>query len=141
MEVKRNLTNDSLQQNIDKISAENFYKWNESLKTGNANLVANLYTKDATFLPTMSPDFKVGIDGAREYFTHFLQKKPIGKVIYDKVQVLGPNSYLHSGMYNFEVGPDNNRQILEARFTFIWVQNNQGEWKIAHHHSSVKPNH
>jgi len=41
-------------------------------------------------------------------------------------------------MYDFELGPDDNRQVTHARFTFIWRQDN-GEWKIIHHHSSVKP--
>jgi len=42
-------------------------------------------------------------------------------------------------MYNFEVDSADGRQIVEARFTFIWKKNEPGEWKIIHHHSSVKP--
>jgi hypothetical protein len=55
------------------------------------------------------------------------------------VQQLAPDALLHSGMYNFTVGPADARQVVEARFTFVYVKNENGEWKIAHHHSSLKP--
>jgi hypothetical protein len=61
------------------------------------------------------------------------------EIIQEEVQTLGTDCYLHSGMYNFEVGLDDDRQVVEARFSFVWKKNDQGEWKIVHHHSSVKP--
>ena len=94
---------------------------------------------DATFLPTTSGEFKKRQDGAEEYFEHFLIKNPRGKIIQEEVQTLGTECYLHSGMYNFEVGPVDDRKVVEARFSFIWKKNNQEEWKIVHHHSSARP--
>jgi hypothetical protein len=61
------------------------------------------------------------------------------EIIQEEVQTLGADCYLHSGMYNFEVGPGDNRQVVEARFSFVWKKDDQGEWKIVHHHSSAKP--
>ena len=61
------------------------------------------------------------------------------EIIQEEVQTLGTDCYLHSGMYNFEVGPGDDRQVVEARFSFVWKKDDQGEWKIVHHHSSVKP--
>lgn len=122
-----------------KIVSENFSRWNEALKSKDPKTVAELYTEDTTFLPTLSPLFKTGKEETEGYFEHFLQKDPQGSVVAEKIQTLTPGSYLHSGMYNFEVGPQDNRQIVEARFTFLWVLDENGEWKIAHHHSSVKP--
>lgn len=126
-------------ESIKKIAFINFSRWNNTLQTKDPKKVAALYTEDATFLPTVSAEFKKGQSGAEEYFEHFLKKNPAGKIIQDEVQTLGTDCYLHSGMYTFEVGPDDNRQIVEARFSFVWKQDNQGNWKIAHHHSSVKP--
>lgn len=121
------------------IARNNFDAWNKALQTGDATQVAGLYTKETTFLPTMSGDFKKGQTDAAEYFKHFLEKAPVGEVIEEKVQMITPGCYIHSGMYNFELGPKDKREIARARFTFVWEKNKNGDWKIIHHHSSVKP--
>ncbi len=126
-------------KNILEIAHENFKVWNDALQTKDPAKVAELYSEDSTFLPTMSGDFKIGQGGAESYFEHFLQKDPIGTIKEEKVQETGPDSYLHSGMYDFEVGPADKREIAEARFTYLWKKDKDGNWKIAHHHSSVKP--
>jgi uncharacterized protein (TIGR02246 family) len=123
-----------------RLARRNFSLWRSAILTRNPRLVAGLYSKDATFLPTVSGKFKRGWKGAEEYFTHFLEKNPDGKIFEDEAQSLGPDCYIHSGMYDFKVGPDGNRQTVEARFSFVcWKRNTQGEWKISHHHSSLKP--
>lgn len=108
---------------MQEIARENFSLWNDALQTKDPKEVAKLYSKDNTLLPTVSGEFKKGQAGAEEYFKHFLEKNPTGEVVEDEVQALGTGCYLHSGMYNFEVGPDDNRQVVEARFTFAWEQN------------------
>jgi len=126
-------------ETMQEIASRNFNLWNSALQTGNPKEVAALYITEATFLPTTSEEFKKGQYGAEEYFEHFLIKNPRGKIIQEEIQILGPDAYLHSGMYNFEVGPVDDRKVVEARFSFIWKKNNQGEWKIIHHHSSARP--
>lgn len=122
------------------IAEENFARWNEALGTQSADVVADLYTEDTTFLPTLSPDFKRDIPGAREYFVHFLEKHPVGTIVESEVQSLGEDAYLHSGLYDFEVDDGaGNRTVAHARFTYLWVREDN-EWKIAHHHSSLLPN-
>jgi uncharacterized protein (TIGR02246 family) len=120
------------------IARANFEKWNQALTTGDAQTVAALYTKDATFLPTVSGEFKKGQEGASEYFVHFLEKDPIGTIAEDALQQIGEEAYIHSGIYNFELGPQDARTIVAARFTYVW-QKEGDEWMIAHHHSSVRP--
>lgn len=122
------------------IAQENFKMWNNTLLTKDAKKVAELYSEDATFHPTMSGDFKLGQEGAGDYFEHFLLKNPVGKVVEEKVQPIGDDSYLHSGLYNFEIGPTDKRETAKARFTYLWKKDKNGQWKIAHHHSSVLPN-
>ncbi|MFA5188123.1 MAG: SgcJ/EcaC family oxidoreductase [Patescibacteria group bacterium] len=122
-----------------KLAQENFNNWNEALLTGDPKKVAALYYEDTTFLPTLSEEFKIGQKGTEEYFKHFLEKNPSGEIIKDEVQTISPDNYIHSGMYNFEVGPEGKRETVEARFTFVWQKDKSGEWKIIHHHSSVKP--
>jgi len=129
----------TLQKEMKEIAGANFIRWNQALKNPDPAHVADLYAEDATFLPTVSGEFKKGKSGAKSYFKHFLEKKPIGKIIQDETQILGSDCYLHSGMYNFELGPDDNRQVVEARFSFVWNRDQRGKWTIVHHHSSVKP--
>lgn len=126
-------------QTIQEIASRNFSKWNNALQTGNPKEVAALYFTDATFLPTTSGEFKKGQKGAEEYFKRFLKKNPTGKIIEEEVKAFRADCYLHCGMYNFEVGPGDDRQVVEARFSFVWKKDAQGEWKILHHHSSAKP--
>lgn len=124
---------------FNQLAKQNFLRWNEALHTHDPAIVAKLYFENATFLPTLNPEFKQGQVGAQEYFHHFLEKNPDGRIVKEVVQVLGENCYLHSGMYNFEVGPEDNRQVAEARFSYVWEKDDKGEWKIIHHHSSLKP--
>ena len=124
---------------IKEIAQENFKRWNEALLTKDPKKVAELYAKNNTFLPTLSPDFKKGNDEAEEYFIHFLEKNPKGEIKEEAIQLMGENFYLHSGMYDFEVGDEGAKSIVEARFSFVWEKENNGEWKIIHHHSSIKP--
>ena len=125
-------------ENVLETAKKNFNAWNEALQTKDPKKVAELYTNDSTFLPTMSGEFKSGQHGAEEYFEHFLLKNPFGKVVEEKAQVLDPECYIHSGLYNFEVGPSDKREIAEARFTYVWKKDKDGNWKIINHHSSVK---
>lgn len=124
---------------IKEIARRNFFIWNQALETGDQKKVAGLYAEGATFLPTVSGEFKKGRSGAEEYFKHFLEKNPIGEIIDDEVQILGSDIYLHSGMYNFELGPDSKREVVKARFSYVVKLKEDGDFEILHHHSSVKP--
>ena len=126
-------------ETMQEIASRNFGIWNSALQAGNPKEVAALYIAEASFLPTTSGEFKKGQYSAEEYFKHFLEKNPTVEIIQEEVQTLGTDCYLHSGMYNFEVGPGDDRQVVEARFSFVWKKDDQGEWKIVHHHSSAKP--
>ncbi len=128
------------QEQFEKIARENFATWNQALLTKDPAKVAELYTADNTFLPTVSGEFKKGHKGATDYFHHFLEKNPEGKIITEKVTAVSADTYLHSGEYDFEVDtPDKKgRTIVHADFTYVWKKNQAGDWQILHHHSSAK---
>lgn len=130
---------DTIEQRIEEVAHKNFSSWAELLLTKDPKKVAELYSSDNTFLPTVSGEFKHGVAEAEGYFAHFLEKNPEGKIIQDDVQVINENNYLHSGMYNFEIDKDGQRAVVEARFTFVWRKEADGRWKTIHHHSSVRP--
>lgn len=118
----------------------NMSLWLETLGTKDPKKVAAIYTEDATFLPTVSGDFKRGKKGAEEYFEHFLAKNPEGEVTEEVIASMGEDAYLHCGMYTFKLDDgDGGRTTVQARFSYVWKKNGDNEWKINHHHSSVRP--
>ena len=125
--------------NIQRKAREIFQSWNDALQTKDKHKVALLYTEDDDFLPTMNGKFRHGIGETEEYFEHFLSKNPYGKIIDD--HVFGNEEIIiHSGLYDFEVDDLNEGRInIEARFTFVYQKQKDGQYKIAHHHSSLKP--
>lgn len=132
---------DDDKMNIDyqKLARENLTFWIEALNAGKVKKITKLYAKNATFLPTFSSKIIKTSDGIEEYFENFLQKNPSGIIIEEEVQILAPDCYLHSGLYEFDFGTNNNRQKISARFSFIWSGEDWFSWKIIHHHSSVRP--
>ncbi|MFA5184842.1 MAG: SgcJ/EcaC family oxidoreductase [Patescibacteria group bacterium] len=130
---------------LQELAAAQFARWNQALLSRDPHMVASLYSPEASFLPTLNPEFKNGQPGAEEYFHHFLEKNPEGKVVAEAVQEVASDqsgntaAFLHSGLYDFLVGPAEQRGTAEARFTFLWQKDENGDWKIRHHHSSLKP--
>jgi len=124
---------------MEEIFKRNFRRWNEALQTKRPEEVTKLYSRNTTFLPTFSDEFRKGKEKTKDYFENFLKKNPRGKIVEEEVQMISSEAYSHSGMYNFEAtNSEGKKQEIEARFTFIWKKNGEGEWKIIHHHSSPK---
>ena len=118
---------------------ENFKLWNDALKAKDYEKASALYcTTDLTFLPTVSPDFIRDAPSTKRYFQDFVRRLPDGKITDDSVQFLSADAYLHTGMYTFMTGPDEDRTPVSARFTYMWRKIDD-HWKIIHHHSSVVP--
>ena len=53
-----------------------FDRWNASLATLDPDKMAALYTPEAVLLPTLSNKPRTNHEEIREYFVHFLEKKP-----------------------------------------------------------------
>ena len=123
------------------VALKNFDAWNEALISQDASRISSLYATDLSFLPTMSDQFVVSTRSEDKYFMHFVEQQPAGIVIEDKVQALGTDAYLHTGLYNFIIMSNytaSGFSQVHARFTFLW-RSFDGAWKILHHHSSQMP--
>ena len=114
-----------------------FDAWNNALQMGDAKKVAALYAEDAVLLRTVSNLPRTTPAEIEEYFSHFLQKKPYGIIKQRKVKQ-GCNKLTDAGIYDFEVVSGGRKEIVPARYTFVYEYRN-GEWKIVHHHSSMMP--
>ena len=112
-----------------------FTKWDEALATLNPRIVANRYSDDPILLPTVSDIPRTDHESIKDYFTTFLKLKPRGKILDGKITV-GYNWAKDAGIYEFAMGSTG--ATVKARYSFIYVWEN-GQWKIAHHHSSAMP--
>lgn len=115
-----------------------FDRWNESLQTGDPDQVVANYAHDALLLPTVSNKPRDTPDEIREYFVHFLQKKPVGHINERHIK-LGCNYAIDAGVYTFTVtGPEGEEVQVPARYTYAYTYSD-GNWLIWQHHSSMMP--
>lgn len=114
-----------------------FNKWNDALQTGNAQTVAELYADDAVLLPTVSNLPRTSPAEIENYFNHFLLKKPFGTIKQRNIKQ-GCNKLTDAGIYDFEIETNGKKEIVPARYTFVY-EYRDNQWKIIHHHSSVMP--
>ena len=113
-----------------------FDLWNDALATLDPKKVAARYSKDAILLPTVSDTARTTPEAIEDYFVHFLKSKPQG-VIESGVTISGEANWAKdAGIYEFTMGATGDK--VKGRYSFVYVFED-GEWKIAHHHSSVMP--
>jgi len=111
-----------------------FDRWNNSLQTGDAHKVAETYLSDAVLLPTLSNKVRKSDAERVDYFEHFLEKKPVGKIESRTIRT-GCNKATDSGVYTFTFA---DKSSVKARYTFTYVWDGKA-WKISSHHSSAMP--
>jgi len=113
-----------------------FNLWNDALATLDPKKVAARYSKDAILLPTVSDTPRTTPEAIEDYFVHFLKSKPQG-VIEEGVTISDEANWAKdAGVYEFTMGATGDK--VKGRYSFVYVFED-GEWKIAHHHSSQMP--
>lgn len=122
--------------NLSEIS-DQFEKWNNALLTEDPDKVVACYAEDAILLPTVSAKVRHNHDEIRDYFVHFLAKKPAGRIDEHNIRIFNDIA-INSGLYTFAVTENDQQADVAARFTFVYRKDAQG-WQIIEHHSSVLP--
>ena len=112
-----------------------FDDWNKALQTGHSDEVVKLYDKNAILLPTLSAQVRHTHEEIKNYFVHFLAKKPIGKINESNIRIFG-NLAINSGIYTFNFKDGSSAQ---ARFTYVYKKVDENNWIIVEHHSSLLP--
>ena len=112
-----------------------FSLWNSALATGDSRIVASRYTKSPVLLPTVSDTPRTDFDSVKDYFDAFLLKEPQGEIVDGHISI-GDGWASDTGIYEFTMGTTGDK--VKARYTYLYVQED-GIWKIQHHHSSVMP--
>jgi uncharacterized protein (TIGR02246 family) len=111
-----------------------FDRWNNSLKTGDPKKVVANYATKSILLPTVSNKPRLTPAEREDYFVHFLEKKPFGKIDSRTIEI-DCNTALDAGLYTFTFGDGSQ---VKARYTYTYKWNGK-QWLITSHHSSAMP--
>ena len=111
-----------------------FDRWNVSLKTLDPSRVVANYATDAVLLATVQNQPRLTQDDRLNYFTKFLKSAPEGTINSRTIKI-GCNTASDVGTYTFKMKDGSQ---VAARYSYIYSYQN-GEWLIAHHHSSAMP--
>ena len=117
--------------------SDQFEMWNDALQTGDPDNVVACYAADAILLPTVSAKVRHNHDEIRDYFVHFLSRKPNGRIIEQNIRIYD-NIAINSGLYTFSLMEDGGHTDSAARFTFVY-RKYEDRWLIIEHHSSILP--
>ncbi len=112
-------------------------RFSAAYTANDVDAVVDAYWPDAILLGTSSPVISVGRDAIRKYFTDLkLQGSGNRNTIDERhVVVVDPNAVLVTGFYTFTRMRDGKPVAGPSRFTML-VTRRDGQWRIAHHHSS-----
>ena len=112
-----------------------FDRWNQSLQTGYPHKVVANYAERSILLPTVSNKPRLTPAEKEDYFHHFLENRPSGKIDMRAVE-LGCNSAVDAGLYTFTFAKTGATVSGRYSYTYRW---NCREWLITSHHSSAMP--
>ena len=115
-------------------------KWIDLVSAQDMDGVVNMYAEDGVLLGTYSDKVRIGKDDIKAYFEEFLLKKPEASVVDATTHYVLDKFYIINGFYDFKIENQSKieKQVVHARFTFVF-ENRNGDFKILSHHSSVIP--
>jgi uncharacterized protein (TIGR02246 family) len=112
-----------------------FDRWNASLQTGDPHQVVANYAEKSILLPTVSNKPRLTPAEKEDYFQHFLENRPSGKIDMRFVEI-GCNSALDAGLYTFTFAKTGD--VVQARYSYTYRWDGS-KWLITSHHSSAMP--
>jgi uncharacterized protein (TIGR02246 family) len=112
-----------------------FDRWNRSLQTGDAQKVVANYAERSILLPTVSNKPRLTAAEKEDYFVHFLEDRPSGKIDLRFVEI-GCNSIVDAGLYTFTFAKTG--AVVSGRYSYSYRWDGS-KWLITSHHSSAMP--
>lgn len=112
-----------------------FDRWNQSLQTGDPQKVVANYAERSILLPTVSNTPRLTSEERKDYFHHFLENRPSGKIDLRFVEI-GCNTAVDAGLYTFTFAKTGAVVSGRYSYTYLW---DGSKWLITSHHSSVMP--
>jgi uncharacterized protein (TIGR02246 family) len=114
-----------------------FQGWNGAMATGDSEGVASLYAPDAVMMTTASGTPKASPQEIKDFYQLFLWNGPSARVLQSFVTI-SSHWCKDVGVLEYTMKNAGGKKIQE-RYSFLYVHNEEGGWKIAHHHSSLVP--
>lgn len=112
-----------------------FDRWNDALKTGDPKKVVALYSDKSILLPTLSNKLRLTAAEKEDYFKHFMEDAPVGKIDFRFID-LGCNTAVDAGLYTFNFAKTGSAVSGRYSYTYRW---DGSKWLITSHHSSKMP--
>jgi uncharacterized protein (TIGR02246 family) len=112
-----------------------FDRWNQSLQTGDPHKVVANYAERSILLPTVSNKPRLTPAEREDYFHHFLEDRPSGKIDLRFVEI-GCNTAVDAGLYTFTFAKTG--AVVSGRYSYTYRWDGS-KWLITSHHSSVMP--
>lgn len=112
-----------------------FDRWNQSLQTGDPRKVVANYADKSVLLPTVSNTPRLNAAQRQDYFEHFLQDKPFGRIDSRTIEI-GCTTAMDAGLYTFTFAKTG--AVVKARYTYTYKWDGS-RWLITSHHSSAMP--
>jgi uncharacterized protein (TIGR02246 family) len=112
-----------------------FDRWNQSLQTGDPHQVVTNYAAKSILLPTVSNKPRLTAAEKEDYFQHFLEKRPSGKIDMRFIEI-DCKSAVDAGLYTFTFAKTG--EVVHARYTYTYRWDGS-KWLITSHHSSAMP--
>ncbi|MHB8909695.1 MAG: SgcJ/EcaC family oxidoreductase [Syntrophales bacterium] len=112
-----------------------FDRWNRSLQTGDPHKVVANYAERSILLPTVSNKPRLTAAEQEDYFHHFLENRPSGKIDLRFLEI-DCNTAVDAGLYTFTFAKTG--AVVHARYTFTYRWDGT-RWLITSHHSSAMP--
>lgn len=109
-------------------------QWAATYSSNNRDALVRLYAPDAILLGTTSPAISEGTEGIQKYFQELPGSGRKNTIVERRTIVLSETSVVGTGFYNFARAAENDAP-RPSRFTMVIVRRD-GQWMIAHHHSS-----
>ena len=112
-----------------------FDRWNQSLQTGDPHKVVANYAERSILLPTVSNKPRLTPAEKEDYFHHFLENRPSGKIDLSNIEI-GCNTAVDAGLYTFTFAKTGTVVSGRYSYTYRW---DGSQWFITSHHSSAMP--
>lgn len=112
-----------------------FDRWNDSLQTGDPKAVVANYAPRSVLLPTLSNEPRLTAEGKEDYFHHFLESGPVGRIDSRTIEI-DCTTAVDVGLYTFSFKKTGAQ--VKARYTFTYKWDGK-QWLISSHHSSAMP--
>jgi uncharacterized protein (TIGR02246 family) len=109
--------------------------WSAAYTSNDPAAVVKNYWPDAILLGTVSPVISVGSEAISKYFSLVKDSGNKNSLEERHTIVLDDNAVVVTGFYTFTRMVEGKPVPGPSRFTMLVTKRN-GEWRIAHHHSS-----